>query len=162
MLFYGFPKLSWCPVQAVVLLMVAQDIHAHVSGLAGFRHTPLAAVSCSSRTVPFTGLSSRACVYLLQVYRMFIPSIRDPCLPREHHVDFNCLPSPGSLLCLKQRMTPILASCSLPAAQSFLHITLYVATQFLTVQFMPTVDHPRMNHSSQSFSLTSKMLSCPT
>ena len=70
MLFYGFPKLSGCPVQGGVLLTVAQDIHAHVSGLAGSRCTALAAVSCSSRTVPFTGLSSRARVHLLQVYRI--------------------------------------------------------------------------------------------
>ena len=74
----------------------------------------------------------------------FIPRVRDPCLPREDHVGLNCLPSPGSLLCLKQRMTPILAYCSLPGAQSFLHSTLYAAAAAAakSLQSCPTLCHP--------------------
>ena len=60
-----------CPALAPCLSMVAQDIHARVSCLARSRCTALAAMSCSSRTVQLTCLSARACVHLLQLFRMF-------------------------------------------------------------------------------------------
>lgn len=115
----------------------------------------------SSGTTEVIFLSAKACVHLPQPHRTFRLGVKTWWLPRKDPTDLIC-PTLGSVLCPEPKMTPVLAYYAFLVPWSLLHGTMHIATQFLIVQLMMSIDRLRMNNGSKGFSLTFKMPACPT